>query len=923
MSKYKKWWFSAVILASTSVVVAVACNGENSTQKSDGFDKSTPNKDKNPNKGSTSPVINPKEQSKPPTSTNPSETNPIKNTPQQSNPTKPTNNPEDGKLSEDKKKEKSPEKTDQFGENNNQQKQEDTKPIDKWAKDNANNLFKLVSVDNLKELISKNEKLFYNYETRKLVKQPVETKYLKVKELGSDSIFDVFSLKTDSEYQPANANEPTTNNGTKTFINGQIYYVIKGNVIAFSYKIAQYIPKQEPIISNDIYWSSFNIENGQQVDTPDSLKQEQINKSEQLQTISEPFKVYSDNADEFMNMLDDLTSDNKQLPDLVYSDGSFSFDKHNEDLGDYITFNKDDYAKYIIGSDASKPTHFKMNWDTDTEKITITYKNKNNPDKIETQVINLDSDDENNPVDNSKQQTPNKQKDNKNPEQTSGVFVLNVKEFNKIAEKYDKSQGSKYKHKLYLYKGNFLGFFGQSNESSNQILNFNKGFDQTNIAGDQNDSKYFATSLDKDKKTFTVTYFNKRTNQEESQTFTLTTDSKDDYSDNSQRNLNTSSTKLDKNQTVFVRPPFGVKFEIKNNTQMPPIITVFDHLDSPGAKLKNSSKYSESFVKTTSELYKSRFNNLVVKKNGAQEFSEFVAIPQLLNYYKNLDSNNESLVIFGGDTNIDSSNFKVDKYFSSDVHRVLVSDSPKNPDWYTSLNTKSGYANPYDKMYYLNGEDSYYDTITTSDDANLKFKVDTYKAFKEYIKNTNQYAGYDKDKNFNWNIRYRISDHAPVFTDVKVKNITVNTAKSTDSNYPKPANTIRIAHWNIENYGKKTTDYKSTADFKIDAIATLIKKVGFDVIGLTEINDKQGNSVNYILDELNKNGGNYKLILQPREQTLWQDTKYAFFQGGATEQIAIIYNANVLQPTNFTKTNQNSASFRESINLYGEVIPKN
>ncbi|MCU9938226.1 hypothetical protein NW066_02625 [Mycoplasmopsis felis] len=49
---------------------------------------------------------------------------------------------------------------------------------------------------------------------------------------------------------------------------------------------------------------------------------------------------------------------------------------------------------------------------------------------------------------------------------------------------------------------------------------------------------------------------------------------------------------------------------------------------------------------------------------------------------------------------------------------------------------------------------------------------------------------------------------------------------------------------------------------------------------------------------------------------------YKHFDGNAQEQVVIIYNADVLVPTNFEKINQPSATFKELIDLYGTITVK-
>ncbi|MCU9940202.1 hypothetical protein NW739_05930 [Mycoplasmopsis felis] len=83
-----------------------------------------------------------------------------------------------------------------------------------------------------------------------------------------------------------------------------------------------------------------------------------------------------------------------------------------------------------------------------------------------------------------------------------------------------------------------------------------------------------------------------------------------------------------------------------------------------------------------------------------------------------------------------------------------------------------------------------------------------------------------------------------------------------------------------------------------------------------------GDSADLILKELNKNNGNYKSIKQPVNDTEWAGIAYKHFDGNAQEQVVIIYNADVLVPTNFEKINQPSATFKELIDLYGTITVK-
>ncbi|QKT05443.1 hypothetical protein [Mycoplasma sp. OR1901] len=368
------------------------------------------------------------------------------------------------------------------------------------------------------------------------------------------------------------------------------------------------------------------------------------------------------------------------------------------------------------------------------------------------------------------------------------------------------------------------------------------------------------------------------------------------------------------NETVFVRPPFGAIFELKNHNNFPNIVTIFDHLDSPGKK--NNNRYRETSANTNELSHKSNGSSL-----GSQEASEFLAIPKLMKYYKK-HSNDNSLVIFGGDTNIENDNFNLDKNFDSDIEKVLTTLGI-GQKYFTSINRDgTGYVQPYDKMFYLNGENNYYDVINDKDDPKLDFKIDIIKEFNKFS-NKEEFKlmkWYKRSENENWNIRNRLSDHAPVYLDLNVKtNERINTSNAI-INPKKDSNHLRIAHWNILNYGNDDLNkYRREKEFKYKAIAKFIDNSGFDIVGLTEINDNGSVAVDLILEELNKNNHNkYKKIVQSVDDSSWKNTKYSHFDGKQTEQIVIIYNSEILNSVNFNN-NKNHLTYREKIKLYGEI----
>ncbi|WP_322910992.1 hypothetical protein [Mycoplasmopsis felis] len=590
---------------------------------------------------------------------------------------------------------------------------------------------------------------------------------------------------------------------------------------------------------------------------------------------------------------------------------------------------KDNQTKETIISSNENKNLYEYDWNEESNKLKIYYKLKDGEDLLfqEFLIEKNDSDNE------------DSEKEIREPFVLINQNIDGVLELINEAYSYKENSERENKYKkglsLYLYKDGHLGFKGFGKNPNNKLIEFKDSYNNENIQGTfQESTKDFEYDWDKEAGILKIFFKEAGDNQKLFQEINLKNinNSKDDSVnkeqpstpktpkepikpiDNEEPTLSEPNTGSDlnsyqSNKTVFVRPPFGARFKLKNNTNAPSIITIFDHLDSPGKT--SNSRYIEGNVE---------HKTLKGGKNGSQEFSEFIAIPQVMNYFKGLANETNSLIMFSGDTNIDAKNFHFDNVFPSNINKVTNS---LKKDYYTSLNTKGGYANPYDKMYYINGEDEFYDTVSDTDNPNIKFKVDIYKAFEEFniTNNPENFNWWTRNNSKNSNIRSKISDHAPVFTDIKLKH-THSTSTSTTSFYPKENNTLRISHWNILNYGNNNSNYETEKDLKILSIASIIKQSGFDITGLTEINNGAGDSVDLILKELNKNNGNYKSIKQPVNDTEWAGTAYKHFDGNAQEQVVIIYNADVLVPTNFEKINQPSATFKELIDLYGTITVK-
>ena len=345
--------------------------------------------------------------------------------------------------------------------------------------------------------------------------------------------------------------------------------------------------------------------------------------------------------------------------------------------------------------------------------------------------------------------------------------------------------------------------------------------------------------------------------------------------------------KANHNQTHFVRPPFIAKFKIKNTDFS--IATIFNHLDSPGTRKKG-----EYIEPKPSILLADRSNKQSdLNKQGAQEVSEFLGLIDVINENKDL----ANFVIYGGDTNIKNENFYLARKYPENIQFTLdrsLKLKKYDQKFLTSLGTRGKYSEQYDKMFFINQlPNTFKPKIITN--GLLPYKVDIYRTFNDVISKAEleNLKGWKSKNNDKSTIRSQISDHAPVFTDVVFSNpietLKVNETLRKNQTLSKEQNTIRIAHWNILNFGGPNQDAKTMA------IAATIYKSGFDIIGLTEINDGRGNYVQNIVNLLNKYAGKdrYKFVLQNKKDTnirpeYLQSNKFGKAQ---QEQVAVIYDS--------------------------------
>ncbi|MFV8469330.1 hypothetical protein ACNQ17_00170 [Mycoplasma sp. Sp48II] len=361
-------------------------------------------------------------------------------------------------------------------------------------------------------------------------------------------------------------------------------------------------------------------------------------------------------------------------------------------------------------------------------------------------------------------------------------------------------------------------------------------------------------------------------------------------------------------KTAYVRPPFGAQFKLNNHDIN--FTTIFGHLDSPGSRSKKA--YTEGAISDKDEIFINKYQG--VEKMGSQEFSEFLALPNVMNDFENISAN--SNIIFGGDTNITAQNFALQDNFTSNYFATITGlENSQDPlGYYTSIGVRNPYSQPYDKMFFKNVNKEQLKFLTTANTPEKQFKIDILNAFKDDILNEKdkKITGYDSKKAGFGPIRYGVSDHAPVFTDIETK-FELKTNKAIEK-YAKGVNTLRIGHWNICNYGSD-----KMPPFKYTSIAKIIAAGGFDILGLTEVNYEQVEKVNEILNILNQiTGSQYKMVYQDSSDASWANDPVLNIFESQQEQVAIIYDANIVTPVAFNN-GKIGHSYRKIIPSYKEI----
>lgn len=347
-------------------------------------------------------------------------------------------------------------------------------------------------------------------------------------------------------------------------------------------------------------------------------------------------------------------------------------------------------------------------------------------------------------------------------------------------------------------------------------------------------------------------------------------------SDNSNNNINTG----------YVRPPIGAKFKTKTGNK--DLVVNFSHFDSPGA-----SKGEQTST---------------VSGQGAQEVNEAYNIDNALDWFKK-ELNSEN-IFFMGDTNIKVNNqakaFNT-KALSEKGYSFLFNDDKAHA---TSLGSAlNTFANPYDKVIYslkdFSINNSYNDISSyVKSSVSNGFILDTYKTYNEsnspqswithetmWDKTTNT-----KEQNLYNYIKYGVSDHVPVGLNIK-----------DDSN-----NDIRLGFWNVLNFSftnkaiidkSNITSSSSTtqiSEAKKNAharnIADIVYKANYDLIGFVEINNgTPSTNLQFFLDYLNKKNSSSTTNNKQYSGFLTKPTNSPVASSGQIEQVAFIYNSNLLE----------------------------
>ncbi|WBP84001.1 MnuA family membrane nuclease [Mycoplasmopsis edwardii] len=212
-------------------------------------------------------------------------------------------------------------------------------------------------------------------------------------------------------------------------------------------------------------------------------------------------------------------------------------------------------------------------------------------------------------------------------------------------------------------------------------------------------------------------------------------------------------------QDIELVRPFWTSYWSVNNSNTKFWI-INGHLDSPGDNEKAGENNAGTIVG----------HNWIGQ--GEQEVREYLDIPNAIDYVKGFYGNNQiqDAIIFNGDTNIKKENFAfANKYvLDKNLETGYLNNINYQIDYITSLNTKGGYANPYDKFI------SYDPNNLVEPIEEGKYKFDLQAAFKTILDRETYRKLYTQDENktladaTDANMAFKLSDHTFALTKLKI-----------------------------------------------------------------------------------------------------------------------------------------------------------
>ena len=169
-------------------------------------------------------------------------------------------------------------------------------------------------------------------------------------------------------------------------------------------------------------------------------------------------------------------------------------------------------------------------------------------------------------------------------------------------------------------------------------------------------------------------------------------------------NGKTKDSTITNTKSAYVRPPFGVTFEFKENKK--DFTAVIAHLDSPGPggahADKGAVKNHSSKTGPTFEFHSSKSSLLAENydsKIGSQEAWEAENLVDVMKFFDGKNGADSDL-IFMGDTNIkDHTKNKMRPFQAMLDDNFIESFDPSKQSSKTSLGRSDNYANPYDRIF--------------------------------------------------------------------------------------------------------------------------------------------------------------------------------------------------------------------------------